>query len=96
MTWKNFISHLAITRRRRVVATALMYGLSLSVHFTSAAGEEMEVLLPAAQSTRMSIATSDGSETFYSDWSLKTAQPIAFQHGWAIPMPSTPSCSSHP
>ena len=96
MTWKNFISPLAITRRRRVLATALVYGLSLSVRFTSAAGDEIEVPPPAAQSTRMSIATSDGPENFYSDWSLKAAQPIAFQHGWAMSMPSTPSCSSHP
>ena len=43
MTWKIMISPLAITRRRRVIATALLYGLSLSVRFTSATGEEVQL-----------------------------------------------------
>ena len=50
MIWKNFVSRLAIAPRRRVVATALMYGLSLTVRFTSATGEEVEVPAQAAQS----------------------------------------------
>src|SRR5207248_10079853 len=40
MIWKN---PLAITSRRRVVASAVIYGLSLAVRFTSATGEEVEV-----------------------------------------------------
>ena len=40
MAWKQFVNPLAITPRRRLVATALVYGLSLAVRFTSAAGEE--------------------------------------------------------
>ena len=43
MIWKNFVSPLAVTSRRRVVATAPVYGLSLAVRFTSAAGEEVEI-----------------------------------------------------
>ena len=43
MIWKNFVTPLAITSRRRVVASALIYGLSLAVRFTSAAGEEVEI-----------------------------------------------------
>jgi hypothetical protein len=43
MAWMNVVNPFAIAPRRRVVATALMYGLSLSVRFTSAAGEETEV-----------------------------------------------------
>ena len=41
MAWKN-LSAPAIASRRRAVATALVYGLSLTVRFTSAAGEEAE------------------------------------------------------
>ena len=36
MAWKDF----AIARRQRAVATALVYGLSLTVRFTSSTGEE--------------------------------------------------------
>ena len=43
MAWKNFIGPHAITSRRRVVASALMYGLSLTVRFTSPTGEETEI-----------------------------------------------------
>ena len=47
---ENFVSRLAITSRRRVLATALVYGLSLAVRFTSATGEEMEIPAQSAQS----------------------------------------------
>jgi hypothetical protein len=36
MTWTSF----AIIPRRRLIATALMYGLSLTIRMTSATGEE--------------------------------------------------------
>jgi hypothetical protein len=39
MIGKNFVSWLAITSRRRGLATAVVYGLSLAVRVTSAAGE---------------------------------------------------------
>ena len=42
MAWKHFVNPLAVGPRRKVVATALVYGLSLAVRFTSAAGEETE------------------------------------------------------
>jgi hypothetical protein len=45
MTWTNF----AIAPRRRLIATALMYGLTLTVRLTSAAGEEGSVHVQAAQ-----------------------------------------------
>ena len=45
MTWTNF----TIAPRRRLIATALMYGLSLTFRMTSAAGEEGRVTLQAAQ-----------------------------------------------
>lgn len=43
MTWKNLVGPHAITSRRRVVASALMYGLSLTVRFTSPVSENTEV-----------------------------------------------------
>ena len=43
MTWKNIVALPAIAPRRRIIATALVYGLSLTVRFTSATGEEVEI-----------------------------------------------------
>ena len=40
MVWKTFVGPLAMTSRRRGLATAVIYGLSLTVRFTSATGEE--------------------------------------------------------
>jgi hypothetical protein len=111
MAWKNVISPLAVTSRRRVVASAVMYGLSLTVRFTSAAGDETEIPAQAAQSTNpmTAIMINDGAQTFYKDWPPKSAQPIVFQRGWPLgasgcrtacesrmPISSMPNCSSHP
>jgi hypothetical protein len=43
MTWNNLVAPHAIASRRRVVASALMYGLSLTVRFTSPVRETAEV-----------------------------------------------------
>jgi hypothetical protein len=105
MAWKNFIGPLAITSRRSVVASAVMYGLSLTVRFTSAAGEETEIPPQAVQSSSpmISIMTKDGVPTFCKDWGPKSAQPIVFHRGWPVssggcrtacePVSSMPSCS---
>ena len=50
MAWKNTVGPYAITSRRRVVASAIMYGLSLTVRFTSATGDETENTAQTAQS----------------------------------------------
>jgi hypothetical protein len=83
MAWKNLISPLAITSRRRVVASAVMYGLSLAVRFTSAAGEEVEIPVQSVQRTNpvISIMASNGAQLPYQDWSPRSAQPIAFRQG---------------
>jgi hypothetical protein len=47
MIWKSF----AITRRKRLLATALLYGFSLTVRLTSATGEEANVVPAAPCST---------------------------------------------
>jgi hypothetical protein len=78
MSW-NSVSSLAIAPRRRLVATAIMYGLSLAVRFTSATGEEIEIPPQAIQSANpmSTILISDGAQLFH-DWPLRPAQPIGF------------------
>ena len=72
MDWK----HLAIAPRRRAVATALMYGLSLTVRFTSPTGEE--ALAQAAQGANplTSIMMNNGSPS-------RPVLPIALR-GWPL------------
>jgi hypothetical protein len=111
MIWKNYVGPLAITSRRRVFASALVYGLSLSVRLTSTTGDESESPAQSAQkiSPMTSIMTKDSAQIFHRDWDLKFAQPISFHRGWllgfrdsrpacecAMPMSSMSGCSSHP
>ena len=83
MAWKKLIGPHAITSRRRVVASALMYGLSLTVRFTSPTGEEAETPAQAAQGIHpmSSIMIKDGVPTFR-DWPPKLVHSVAFQRGW--------------
>ena len=107
MAWKNLIGPYAVTSRRRVVASALMYGLSLTVRFTSATGEETENPAQAAQTTSpmLSIMIKDGVPVS-KHWLPKPASSIVFQRGWPLsskgcraacerpmPMPLTLDCS---
>jgi len=109
MTWKNFVSPLAITARRRVLANALVYGLSLTVRFTSGAGEETESPAQSTQRTTSmtSIVTKDLAQIFHKDSDSKPSQPIVFYRGWplgfrasrqacecSMPMSSIPNCSA--
>ena len=84
MTWSNFVNRLEITARRRGLATAVVYGLSLAVRFTSAAGEEVEIPAPLP-TTRpmMSVMTAASSRWPYQDWALN-AQPMVFRPGWPL------------
>ena len=77
---RNFVTSLAIAQRRRAVATAVVYGLSLAVRFTSATGEETEIPPQALQRSNLmtSIMINDGGQLFYKDW------PIAIQRGWSL------------
>ncbi len=100
MTWKHCVALLAIAPRRRVIVTALVYGLSLSVRFTSATGEEVEI--PPSTS----IVTRDDAPILPDNhWPLRPSEPIALQLGWprdsrgchascARPMALTPSCDA--
>ena len=75
MAWKHCGALLAIVPRRRVIATALVYGLSLSVRFTSATGEEVEI--PTLATT--SIVTRDGDPVLRDGWPLRVSEPITLQ-----------------
>ena len=93
MIGKNFVSRLAITSSRRGLVTAVVYGLSLAVRFTSAAGEEVEVPPQSAQRAHplISIMTRDSSRLPYEDWGRKSMQPVVFRRGWPPGSPP-PSC----
>lgn len=80
MTWKIFIALPAIVPRRRIIASALVYGLSLSVRFTSATGEQVEVPSLATAS----IMARDDTQTSYNGWPLRPTEPIALQLGWPL------------
>ncbi|MGL3105389.1 MULTISPECIES: hypothetical protein [unclassified Bradyrhizobium] len=84
MTWKNFISRRVIASRRRGLATATLYGLSLAVRFTSATGEEVEIPAQALHPAYplMSIMTRDGSGLPYQDWGPSAAQSVIFRQAW--------------
>jgi non-heme chloroperoxidase len=86
MAWTNSISRLANTSRRKVLATALMYGASMTVRSSSAAGEETKLTkyFPERNDPMTTVATKDGVQIFYKDWGPKTAQPIVFHHGWPL------------
>lgn len=105
MSW-NFVSSLTIAPRRRLIATAIVYGLSLAVRFTSATGEEMEIPPQSVHSLNpvTSIMINDGAQLF-NDWPLKPAQSIGSPR-WLLgskgcyaacerPM-AMPSCSAPP
>lgn len=85
MIWRNFVNRLEITSRRRGLAMAVVYGLSLAVRFTSAAGEEVEIPVQSVQRTKpiISIMTAVSSRLPYEDWA-PNAQPIVFRPGWPL------------
>jgi hypothetical protein len=107
MAWKNTVGPYAITSRRMVVASAIMYGLSLTVRFTSATGDETENPAQATQSISpmLSIMIKDGVP-ISGDWPPKPAHSIVFKRGWPpgsrgcraacerpVPMPPVLDCS---
>jgi hypothetical protein len=92
MIWKTFVNRLAITSRRRGLATAVVYGLSLAVRFTSAAGEEVEIPVQSVQSVQrtypaISIMTRDDASLSYQNWGRSSAQPIVLRQGWRLNFP---------
>ena len=51
MVWKNLVSQLAITSQRKVLAAAIVYAISVLVHFTSPVGEGTETRTHFVQRT---------------------------------------------
>ena len=96
MTPKTFINLLAIVPRRRVLASTIVYGLSLAVRFTSATGEEVEIPAQSVQRTNpaISIMTNDRAQLPYADWGPNAAQPIFFRHRWPQRASSMSDCPS--
>ena len=95
MIWKNIVRTTA--SRRRFVATSLVYGLSLSVRFTSATGEEVEIPAQSLQRIRpvMSIMTGPGPRFPYDDGGANASHPIVLRAGWPLgPRPAARGCES--
>ena len=105
MTWSILVGPHAITSRRRVVASAIIYGLSLTVRFTSPTGEDTENPAQAAQSSSPMLSVKDGVPIFR-DWPPKLAHSIVFQRSQPLsskacraacerpmPMPLMPDCA---
>ncbi|GGI22898.1 hypothetical protein [Bradyrhizobium guangdongense] len=88
MTWRNFVSRLPITAQRRGLTTATLYGLSLAVRFTSAAGRDDEVPTQSLQMIKpvTSIMVRTAPRLPYEDLA-KAAQPIVFRPGWPLGSP---------
>jgi hypothetical protein len=89
MTWRNFVKRQAITSRRRGLASAVVFGLSLAVRFTSAAGEEVEIPAQSVQRTKpvISVLTGASPRLPYEDWAPNSAQPIVFRSSWPLGSP---------
>jgi hypothetical protein len=89
MIWNNFVSRLAVASRRNALATAVVYGLSLAVRFTSTAGEEVEIPPSSVQQTMSAISIMAGARAQHQDW----ARPIVFHCGWPlVRQTAAPAC----
>lgn len=96
MIGKGFVYRLATTSSRKGLATAVVYGLTLTVRFTSAAGEEADIPPQSVQHAHpvISVVTGDSSRLPYQDWGRKPAPSIVFRQGW--PQSAQPTgCSLH-
>lgn len=85
MTWRDLVSRLPIGSHRRGLATATLYGLSLAVRFTPAAGEDGEM---ATQSLQMikpvtSVMIRTAPQLPF-EGLAKAAQPIVLRPGWPL------------
>jgi hypothetical protein len=98
MIWTDFGSSLALSRRRRVVATALMYGLTLTVRLTSATGDEADAPAKAQGSDPMaSIMINDRAPILIGDWhrgALLNSRACPPACEIPLRVPFTASCAS--
>ncbi|UWU90837.1 hypothetical protein [Bradyrhizobium sp. CB1015] len=91
MIWKDVVQRLAAISSRKGVAAAIVYGLSLTVRFTSAAGDEADI---RRTDPAMSVVTGDGPRLAYQDWGRKPAPSIVSRQGWSQSSQS-PGCPLH-
>jgi hypothetical protein len=93
MIWRSFVNRLVTASRRRGLATAVVYGLSLAVRFTSAAGEEVEIPAQSLQRAKplISILAGKNSRLPYENWDRHSAPSIVFRSGWSL---GSPGCSA--
>ena len=91
MIRKTFVSRLATATRRRGIATATIYGLSLAVRFTSAAGEEVEIPPQSVQRLHplASVMSGDTASLPYQDWARSPHLPSLLRQGWRV---NSPGC----
>ncbi|WP_146006602.1 hypothetical protein [Bradyrhizobium forestalis] len=96
MIGKDFVHRLATTSSRKGLATAVVYGLTLTVRFTSVAGEEVDIPPQFVQRAHpmISVVTGDSSRLPYQDWGRKPAPSIVFRQGWPQG-PQPPGCPLH-
>lgn len=80
MALKDFGSSLVLSQRRRVVASAIVYGLSLTVRFTSSAGEETPAQAVQGGDPMTSIMINDRGQR---DWLPGFVRPVVFRRGAA-------------
>jgi hypothetical protein len=80
MACKTCVTPLAIPLRRRVVAMALVYGLSLTVRSISAADDETGNPAQAAEGSLLRSIMIRGAPAFSGDWSAMPSRPVVFRH----------------
>jgi len=82
MAWTIFKGPFAITTKRRIVASALIYGLTLTIRLTSSAGEETKHPPSAAEGTRppRAIMNHDGLRSL-NDKPFSSVRTAMFQPG---------------
>ncbi|QOZ08334.1 hypothetical protein [Bradyrhizobium sp. CCBAU 51765] len=79
MIGKDFVHRLAITSSRKGLATAVVYGLTLTVRFTSATGDDIPPQSAQRAHPVISVISGDSFRLPYQDWSRKSARSIVFR-----------------
>lgn len=96
MIWKRFVSLPSFEPRRRIVATTIVYGLSLAVRFTSATGDEVEIPPQSLQypNPGMSVVTRDSAQLPYAEWIPSAPRPILLRSEYPRRTPPVAGCLS--
>ena len=97
MTWENVVNQIAIGTRRRAMASALVYGLSLAIRFTSATGEEVEISPQALHANPMtSVMINDGAQLLFRNGPLNPAHPGGIRRWLTNLRGCAAACESRP